>query len=150
MNRRDYIVSIGSAVTAGLSGCMDLVSSDSEDPKDGQNDKSSSNDQDGVNIGFFTTSTNCASGPEDEMRFISSQENDKKTYDFNGQVIVPTSCHDAVASVDLNNNTLRVDINIVEPTEKCDQDCTGLVSFAGSVKVDDSLTDKIENTEIII
>lgn len=152
MNRRDYIASLGSAVTAGLTGCMDLVTSNSDDNQgaDDPTDQSGSGTQEGTNIDFFTTAVNCASGPGDEIKFISSPEEDKNIYEFNGQLIVPTPCHDAVASARMEENTLKVELDVVNPTGECDEGCTGLVSYAGSVTVDDSIAENIENTELII
>lgn len=152
MNRRDYIASLGSAVTAGLTGCMDLVSSNSDDNQgsDDPIDQSGSGTQEGPKIDFFTTAVNCAEGPGDEIKFISSPGDDKNIYEFNGQLVVPTSCHDAVASARMEDNTLKVELDVVDPSGECDDSCTGLVSFAGSVTVDDGISENIENTKLVM
>lgn len=149
MKRRGYIASVGSAITAGLTGCMDFVSSN---PNKGENDgiiDNNNSQSGGVEIDFFTTAVNCTNGTE-EVTFIGNPEKDKSIYEFNGQIIAPTSCHDAVASAELNDGTLSVNIKLVGPNGECDQDCTGIVSFAGSIIVEDDKVSTIENTELSV
>lgn len=159
MNRRKYLASFGSAVTAGLAGCMDMVRSNEEDEEDhgdsntgdgfDDDDDLGEVDTEGVEVDFFTTSVDCTDSP-DETQFISSPEDNKTNYDFNGQVIAPTSCHDAIASARLEDNTLVVDLNIMDPDIDCGLDCTGLISYAGNVNISDDLTGQIQESEIQI
>lgn len=144
MKRRKFIIGAGSATTAGLAGCIDLVESNG-DPNDNDDTEGNgnNNDNDGSNsnveLNFFTANVNCAGEDTDEFSSITNPEDADNLYEFSGRMIVPNTCQETNATVSLEEGTLTVDLETESTDTECEDECAGAVNFAGAAFVEDSV-----------
>lgn len=154
MDRRKFVIGLGSASAAGLGGCIDMVRSEDNpreedetptpDDNDSDVEKDDNSDYDGVNeqqnetdvrLGSFKTVNNCAREDPSQFSAVKSQSDKKEAYEFSGRVIVPTSCDDLNADVYVENeDELVIDLSLENATS-CPDNCPGAVSFVGTAEI---------------
>lgn len=151
MERRKFILGAGSATTAGLAGCIDLVQSNGDPNNSDPN--SNDNNQDGgsggnpnVELNFFTSNVNCAGDETDDFASITDPENTDNLYEFSGRMIVPSTCQESSVDLQLQDGTLTVGINSETKLGECEDQCAGAMNFAGAVFVSDSV--EVNDSEI--
>lgn len=147
-SRRDLLLAIGSSAIALLSGCIENREAKTSASTDKNNNQSSSGRQlsnSKPEVTSYVSEFQC--GEKESVRNVQKTF-DFEQYNFSGIEPLVGDCYNSTADAKIIDNTLTININVIENEQNCNNCSQSYLSYSGTINVPSNL--KVDESEIKI